>query len=71
MAAVRHVKNGSYARSAKTLIRRCKGFLTFGGVLFQALTARYTVVANYPGTTLEVTKGGAQFDDDAPEAVEV
>ena len=31
-------------------------------MLFQRLTARYTVVANYPGTTLEVARGGAQFD---------
>lgn len=33
-------------------------------VLFQRLTARYAVVANYPGTTLEITRAGAQFDPD-------
>ena len=33
-------------------------------VLFQRLTARYAVVANYPGTTLEVTQSEARFDPD-------
>ena len=30
-------------------------------VLFQRLTGRYANVSNYPGTTVEVTRGAAQF----------
>jgi ferrous iron transport protein B len=33
-------------------------------VLFQRLTGRYVTVANYPGTTVEVARGGAQFMPD-------
>lgn len=32
-------------------------------VLFQRLTGRYAVVSNYPGTTVEVTRGTARFGD--------
>ncbi len=33
-------------------------------VLFQRLTGRYVTVANYPGTPVEVARGGAQFMPD-------
>lgn len=32
-------------------------------VIFAYLTGRYTVVSNYPGTTVEVARGRAKFDD--------
>ena len=31
-------------------------------VLFGALTGRYVTVSNYPGTTVEVTRGSATLD---------
>jgi len=31
-------------------------------VLFQRLTGRYVIVANYPGTTVQVSRGAAHFD---------
>ena len=32
-------------------------------VIFAYLTGRYTVVSNYPGTTVEIARGRARFDD--------
>jgi len=34
-------------------------------VIFGILTGRYVVVSNYPGTTVEVSRGTASFDKDA------
>jgi ferrous iron transport protein B len=34
-------------------------------VLFRRLTGRYVMVSNYPGTTVELSRGAARFTDDA------
>jgi Fe2+ transport system protein B len=40
-------------------------------VLFGALTGRYVTVSNYPGTTVEITRGKISFDDHASEPWEL
>jgi len=39
-------------------------------VIFNALTGRYVTVSNYPGTTVEVSKGKARFGDKIAEVID-
>lgn len=39
-------------------------------VLFNALTGSYAVVSNYPGTTVEVSRGSAELDGDRVEIID-
>ena len=39
-------------------------------VIFNALTGRYVTVSNYPGTTVEVSKGKAKFGDKIAEVID-
>ncbi len=39
-------------------------------VLFGALTRRYVTVSNYPGTTVTITRGKAELDDQSVEVVD-
>jgi ferrous iron transport protein B len=39
-------------------------------VIFGALTRRYVTVSNYPGTTVEVTRGSARVVPGAPEVID-
>src|ERR1700749_4574431 len=39
-------------------------------VLFGALTGTYVTVSNYPGTTVEVTRGRARFGEQVWEVVD-
>src|SRR6516225_815443 len=39
-------------------------------VLFGALTGTYVTVSNYPGTTVEITRGRARFGEDLWEVVD-
>lgn len=39
-------------------------------MLFNALTKRYVIVSNYPGTTVEVTRGNYKFEEQEYEVVD-
>ena len=39
-------------------------------LLFNGLTGRYVTVSNYPGTTVEISRGKSQIDDEEFEVID-